>query len=382
MLLDVTAGNRTRKCYEGAFFRGRRGFMNTTWTLRRGSREHGPFTTDQVRAMARDGRLKASDLLRKNGIGEFCPVATFSAEILSKASPGPPVSPPELPSGLTITRSAPKAPPPPLSNRPPALLAPRLSPTRPTDHPLPAAEPAPAAVGVGSGDGRCSTSNALLLWWLIFGTVAAMAASILLSPWCTWDESGLKYPFAVALELIFDLLAVVFETIALYICWAYLPERYRFKGMAPWMAVILLFLPVVGFAGYCVAYGLLASGWQQYESETVVDDSQQKTGVVFWGWACAVTLALMWMLGYFTLLAEFLNSPAMEWYDSVVAPNERAPRVRGGRGAGNLIALVIRFFSLRDIARMWLAFATLTFFSGVHGLISPPVKADSPATAD
>lgn len=347
--------------------------MANRWMLRRGGRDHGPFSTDQIRSMAADGRLKATDQLQKNGQGAFCPMATFSVDLQSRA--GVPATPPTIPQSPIAPRSSPNVPRRP-GNSPPSLPLPGAPASRPTGRPLPAVGMAPAPGMSGASDGTVTTAGSDLILWLTLGTIAAMVVSIILSPWCTWHEDGLDYPVAMLLSLVTDMVAIVLELILLYICWERLPEHYRFQGIAPWLAIVLLFIPVVGFAGYFVAYGMLASGWQRYESDRGVRDASEKTGVAFWGWACAVTLTVMWVLADVTFLAGVLESSSMEWYESVVAPNVRVPRARGGRGAGAVIAIVLRFFSVRDIARMWLAFCTFAFFAGIHGLINPTKKPD------
>lgn len=130
--------------------------MGTQWYCRIDHTDCGPFSTDDIAKMAKDGRLQPADFIRRNTDPAWVPAATlhglsFGPRMASQAVNSA-VSPPPIP-----------APPPPSPHHPALQLIPPIAPAR--------WQPMPAWMWIIAGLCGCACLGLLIFIPIVVGLI-------------------------------------------------------------------------------------------------------------------------------------------------------------------------------------------------------------------
>lgn len=328
----------------------------TRWFAKRDGVERGPFSAAQLRELAADGRLRPSDLVRRGDSPKWVAAATLRG--LFPAAPRPSPAAAFVPPAPASLGRPPAAPPVlgAVAALPPSLPKPLID--------APGSVPSlPAAThdgGVGTG----------VMTGLMWATLATGGLSILLEPWRVVVDDRPFRLFLAAIPVILELTALVLESILLFCAWFALPARFRFRGLNPWLAAGLSFVPLFGLGWYFVSYGMLADGWRRVAAGQEPRDDEA-VGLLSWvGWACAGIMLAMWLLCYLECIASVSGTDFMSWY---TVPLLEGAEVRP-HGRRNITAL-LKFLSLQCLCRALL----LYLLSMLYGTIIRRARAEVPA---
>jgi hypothetical protein len=217
------------------------------------------------------------------------------------------------------------------------------------------AEPPPLPV---KNTWNVSSSQMALATTLMFTIVGSLVFSSLTMNWMDFDldEEGVplaRFPLLMFLWCIIYILYLLADSILLFKSWSYLPVSKRPMGLHPALIVGLTYVPIVGCAGYFLAYGMLSKAWANEAARLPQFAQRKEVKTLQWiGFLLAGWLLFEAIIGWIGMFSAFTELD-MTWWDSPLVSSDS--NVRGSKR-------LLKILSLQSISGLLLAFWFYGFY--------------------